>query len=95
MTYIICEPCVGEKDGACVDSCPVDCIHPRLDEDEYETETQLYIDPGECIDCAACVPECPVEAIFLEADVPEKWQGYIDVNYEWYGANRPATSSEG
>ena len=84
MTYIITEPCIGTKDTACIDSCPVDCIHPRKDEEGFEEETQLYIDPEECIDCGACVPECPVEAIFPEDEVPEEWQKYIDLNYKWY-----------
>jgi ferredoxin len=84
MTYIITEPCIGTKDTACIDSCPVDCIHPRKDEEEFDGETQLYIDPEECIDCGACVPECPVEAIFPEDEVPEEWQKYIDINYKWY-----------
>ena len=84
MTYIICEPCIDTKDTACVDACPVDCIHPRSDESNFEPETQLYIDPEECIDCGACVPECPVEAIFPEDEVPEEWSNYIDINYEWY-----------
>lgn len=88
MTFIITEPCIGTKDTACVDACPVDCIHPRADEDEFESETMLYIDPEECIDCAACVPECPVEAIFAEDEVPEKWHEYIDINYQWYGQSR-------
>lgn len=88
MTFIITEPCIGTKDTACVDACPVDCIHPRADEDEFESEKMLYIDPEECIDCAACVPECPVEAIFAEDEVPEKWHNYIDINYEWYGQSR-------
>jgi ferredoxin len=84
MAFIITEPCIGTKDTACVDSCPVDCIHPRSDEAEFEEVEQLYIDPEECIDCGACVPECPVEAIFPEDEVPEKWQKYIDINYDWY-----------
>ena len=68
MTFIITEPCIDTKDTACVESCPVDCIHPRSDEPEFEDATQLYIDPEECIDCGACVPECPVEAI-SEGDI--------------------------
>lgn len=84
MAFIITEPCINTKDTACVDACPVDCIHPRRDEPEFEESPQLYIDPEECIDCGACVPECPVEAIFPEDEVPEKWHSYIDVNYEWY-----------
>jgi len=60
MTYIIAEPCIGTKDRACVDVCPVDCI--------YEDAEQLWIHPDECIDCGACEPECPVTAIFPEED---------------------------
>ena len=63
MAYVIAEPCIGTKDTACVDVCPVDCIHPRKDEPAFESETQLYIHPTECIDCGACVPVCPVTAI--------------------------------
>jgi ferredoxin len=84
MTYIIAEPCVDTKDTACVDVCPVDCIHPTKDEDEFEEENMLYIDPDECIDCGACEPVCPVEAIFPEEEVPEKWQAYIQKNYDYY-----------
>ena len=56
MTYVIAEPCIDLKDKTCIDVCPVDCI--------YETERMLVIDPVECIDCGACEPECPVEAIY-------------------------------
>ena len=70
MAYVIAEPCIGTKDTACVDVCPVDCIHPpknRTYEDGrpvFDEVPQLYIDPTECIDCGACVPVCPVTAIF-------------------------------
>ena len=50
MAYVIAEPCINVKDTACVDACPVDCIHPRKDEDDFAPVTQLYIDPVECID---------------------------------------------
>ena len=73
MAYIICEPCVGTKDTACVDVCPVDCIHPRKDEAEFAAAEMLYIHPDECIDCGACVPACPVEAIFSLDETPQKW----------------------
>jgi ferredoxin len=86
MAYVIAEPCIGTKDTACVDVCPVDCIHPRKDEPEYEKVTQLYINPTECIDCGACVPVCPVTAIFALEDLPEKWQSYTPVNAEFYTA---------
>lgn len=80
MTYIIAEPCVDVKDGACVDVCPVDCIYGKDD----EAERTLYISPDECIDCAACEPVCPVTAIFTEEEVPEEWKGYIEVNYDYF-----------
>jgi ferredoxin len=79
MAYIICEPCIGVCDKACVEECPVDCIQPRDGYEENEGK-QLYIDPDTCIDCGACEPVCPVSAIFPEADVPEEWQKYIEIN---------------
>lgn len=88
MAYIITEPCIGTKDTACVDACPVDCIHPKKDETEFESSTMLYINPAECIDCGACEPACPVTAIFPEDNVPEQWQKYIKVNYEHYGQSK-------
>ncbi len=63
MAYVIAEPCIGTKDTACVDACPVDCIHPKKDDPRYADAEMLYIDPVECIDCGACVPVCPVSAI--------------------------------
>lgn len=92
MPYIITEPCIGVCDTACVDVCPVDCIHPSREEweelgyDENDLEgKQLFIDPEECIDCGACEPVCPVQAIFVEDEVPDKWQDYIKKNYDYYG----------
>jgi len=84
MAFVIAEPCIGTKDTACVNVCPVDCIHPRQDEDTFEPAEQLYIDPDTCIDCGACVPECPVSAIFPLDDVPEEWRSYIDKNAAYY-----------
>tara|TARA_Y100000814_G_scaffold212367_1_gene157647 strand:- start:1861 stop:2151 length:291 start_codon:yes stop_codon:yes gene_type:complete len=80
MTYIIAEPCVDVKDQSCIDVCPVDCIY-GVDEGD---DRQLYINPDECIDCAACEPVCPVNAIFAEEDVPTKWEGWVKVNYEYF-----------
>ena len=92
MAYIIAEPCVGTCDTACVEVCPVDCIHPTKDDweakgyDENNLDDKLlYIDPEECIDCGACEPECPVEAIFEESEVPEEWNKYIKINYDYFG----------
>jgi NAD-dependent dihydropyrimidine dehydrogenase PreA subunit len=84
MAYTIAEPCVGTKDSACVGVCPVDCIHPTKDEPEFATVELLYIDPETCIDCGACEPVCPVEAIFENDFVPEQWKQYIDINADWY-----------
>ncbi|MFZ3471638.1 ferredoxin [Streptomyces sp. 4.24] len=74
MTYVIAQPCVDVKDKACIDECPVDCI--------YEGPRMLYIQPDECVDCGACEPVCPVEAIFFEDDVPEEWTGFGPANIE-------------
>jgi NAD-dependent dihydropyrimidine dehydrogenase PreA subunit len=84
MAYVIAEPCIGTKDTACVDVCPVDCIHPRKDEPQFEGEKQLYINPEECIDCGACVPVCPVTAIFALEDLPEKWTSFTPVNADFF-----------
>ena len=76
MTYIIAEPCVDIKDRACVDEWPVDCI--------YEGPRMLYIHPEECVDCGACEPVCPVEAIFYEDDLPEEWSRYYEANVKYF-----------
>ncbi len=78
MAYIICEPCVDVMDTACVDVCPVDCIHTS------DGEKQLYIDPDVCIDCAACEPVCPVDAIAMQSDVPSEWESYIEINSKFF-----------
>ena len=86
MTYVITEPCIGVKDAACVDVCPMDCIHPRKDEQGFAAALQLYIDPDDCIDCGACEPECPVDAIYYEDDVPAEWRDYVARNAEFFGS---------
>lgn len=78
MAFVITEPCIGVKQLACVDVCPVDCIQGG------PNETQMYIDPVACIDCAACVPACPVSAIYYLDDVPEKWHNYIEKNARFF-----------
>ena len=77
MTYIIAEPCIDIKDLSCVDVCPVDCIHSTDPDDQY------FINPDECIDCGACEPECPVEAIFPEDALPAKWEPFVKINYAY------------
>ncbi|MEE1753801.1 ferredoxin [Streptomyces sp. SP18CS02] len=74
MTYVIAQPCVDVKDKACLDECPVDCI--------YEGPRKLYIQPDECVDCGACEPVCPVEAIFFEDDLPDGSALYGPVDRE-------------
>lgn len=78
MTYIIAEPCINVKDGDCIDVCPVDCIYTT------EEDNMMYINPEECIDCAACEPVCPVTAIFVEDQVPAQWQSFIPLNYDYF-----------
>ena len=78
MPYVIAEPCVGVKDKSCVAVCPVDCIHGG------DADKQLYIDPAECIDCGLCEPECPVDAIFMEDEVPDQWKSFIQINADYY-----------
>jgi len=81
MPFIITDPCIGTKDHACVDVCPVDCIHPRKDEPEFEPATMLYIHPEDCIDCGACVPACPVAAIYDSVEAtPAHQQDLIEAN---------------
>jgi ferredoxin len=80
VAYIICEPCIGTKDTACVDVCPVDCIHPTKNDPDFESSEMLYIHPTECIDCGACEPACPTKAIFEVSELPEKWNEYVQLN---------------
>jgi ferredoxin len=68
MTHVVTESCIKCKYTDCVDVCPVDCFH--------EGPNMLVIDPDECIDCAVCIPECPVNAIYAEEDVPELTKGW-------------------
>ncbi len=72
MAFVVCEPCRECKYTDCVAVCPCECF--------YQDESMLYIDPDPCIDCEACVPECPVEAIFHEANVPAPWTQYVQLN---------------
>lgn len=81
MPFIITDPCIGTKDTACVDVCPVDCIHPRKDEPEFAHTSMLFIHPEDCIDCGACVPACPVAAIYESPDAtPANQRDLIEAN---------------
>ena len=97
MTYVIAEPCVDGQDKAGVDVCPVDCIYEIPDDGNTEhggvaeegRKSMLYIHPEECIDCGACEPVCPVDAIFMDEEVPEKWTARTAYNYALSGGDYP------
>jgi NAD-dependent dihydropyrimidine dehydrogenase PreA subunit len=82
MTYVVSDPCIGTTDQSCIEVCPVNCIY-TIGEDPDKPDLNplmVVIDPEECIDCGACEPECPVEAIHLEDNVPGKWEPFIALN---------------
>ncbi|HEX5495196.1 MAG TPA: ferredoxin [Mycobacteriales bacterium] len=81
MTYVIGRSCVDVLDRACVEECPVDCI--------YEGGRSLYIHPDECVDCGACEPVCPVEAIYYEDDLPEPWRIHAEDNARFFADPLP------
>jgi len=81
MAYVIGLPCVDVKDRACVEECPVDCI--------YEGGRMLYIHPDECVDCGACEPVCPVEAIYYEDDLTDALRSYQDENARFFTDTLP------
>ena len=74
MTFVVTESCIKCKLTDCVEVCPVDCF--------YEGPNMLVIHPDECIDCALCEPECPVDAIFSEDEIPEDQQDFLQLNQE-------------
>ncbi len=78
---VVCAPCQECKYTDCVTVCPMDCF--------YQDEAMLYIDPLECIDCGACIPECPVNAICTDNEVPAKWHEYIQLNADRVLALKP------
>jgi len=99
MSYIIGNPCVSVCDTVCVEVCPVDCIHGPIDlngmgrevegmSKEELKDKQLFINPSECIDCGACEPECPVNAIYQDEQTAITIEGNdlsVKKNYEFYG----------
>lgn len=97
MSYIIGKPCEAVCDTACVTVCPVDCIHGPIDIDgqgkevdnmEIGPKDMLYINPDECINCGACLPECPTAAIYEDEDEAIEKDGtdeYVKRNYKFFG----------
>jgi NAD-dependent dihydropyrimidine dehydrogenase PreA subunit len=82
MPFVITEPCIGVKDGTCVDVCPVDCI-------EFSAEAEMFlINPKVCIDCSYCEPVCPVNAIFGLFSVPTQWRHYITKNRDFFNGKK-------
>ena len=78
MAYLIIDSCT--KDEHCIDTCPVNCIHPTKDEADFATAPQLFVNPAECIDCGACMPVCPTGSIYTTEDVPEDHKHFIAKN---------------
>ncbi len=90
-SYVITDPCIGVKDGTCVEVCPVDCIATTDDDDQF------FIDPALCIACEQCVLVCPVDAIYLEHEVPAEWKASIERNRDFFleaKEDTPAVSVE-
>ncbi len=94
MTHVIAEPCIGTCDTSCVEVCPSNSIHGPNDPEGAGAEVadldskegkQLFINPDECIDCGVCATECPVEAIYPEDELPEKWESFKDKNAAFFG----------
>ena len=86
MAYVVMSACIGAKHEDCVDVCPVECF--------YDAGELLVIHPEECIDCGACVPECPVDAIAPEEEVPEEESKYIDINKDFFDGKSPEEVEE-
>ena len=85
MTHVVTESCIKCKYTDCVDVCPVDCFR--------EGPNMLVIEPDECIDCAVCIPECPVNAIFPEESLPPEWANYTAIDATWFTDKAAARAS--
>ena len=84
MAHVITDACAGVKDGACVDICPVDAIHPTRSDAAYAEADQLHINPEVCIDCGLCTDACPAHAIFAEQDLPASKREFVQINAAWF-----------
>ena len=92
---VITEPCIAVCDTACVDVCPVDCIHGPVPVETIRATSneergnqfsgiQMFVNPKECVSCGACMPACPVNAIYEECEVPEHYRHYIELNAHFF-----------
>ena len=84
MAFVITEPCNGCKDQSCLAVCPVDAIHPGTIKEDGVTYDQFFINSESCICCGLCEPECPVDAIFVDDEVPAQWSHFIRLNADFY-----------
>ncbi|WP_319453865.1 MULTISPECIES: FAD-dependent oxidoreductase [unclassified Mycobacterium] len=84
MPYVITQSCCN--DASCTAACPVDCIHPRIDDDAFTSAESLYIDPEACIDCGACVEQCPVDAIVADDELAPSQQRFLDISVAYFSA---------
>jgi ferredoxin len=82
MAYVITDTCT--KDEHCIETCPVNCIHPTKDEADFATATQLYVNPADCIDCGACIPVCPTGSIFALDELPTEQEAFIAKNAAYF-----------
>jgi NAD-dependent dihydropyrimidine dehydrogenase PreA subunit len=82
MAYVVIDTCT--KDEHCIEACPVTCIHPTKEEAGFETVPQLYVNPGECIDCGACVPVCPTNSVHVLDDLPEECKAFAETNATYF-----------
>ncbi len=82
MAYVITDTCT--KDELCVEACPVDCIHPKKDEPGFDEAPHLYVHPGECIDCGACIPVCPTNSVFVLEDLPPEKVEFAERNAAYF-----------
>jgi NAD-dependent dihydropyrimidine dehydrogenase PreA subunit len=85
MPYVIGATCVDVKDATCVEVCPVDCI--------FEAGRMYVVDPVLCIDCSACLLECPVDAIMPDEQLPAEWAPFIAINAAWRDGGREAVDT--
>jgi ferredoxin len=94
---VITAPCEGACDTACVDVCPVDCIHGPVSVDTIRATpveerrsryagVQMFVNPRECIDCGACIPVCPVSAIYIDDEIPPQYHRFIELNARFFSA---------
>ena len=87
MAYVIVGTCIN--DSACVEVCPVDCIHPTPAEPGFASADMLYIDPRVCIDCNACAEACPIGAVMPAARLPAHWARYREINEDFSRQRAP------